>query len=66
MLALLLAKVSLILLCLDKKSNKVVKFCVHISTVFKPGAPGFLKFALCGHWYVCVFVRVSAPEAVNN
>ena len=52
------------------KSDKVVKFCVHIhvSTVFKPGSPGFLIFILCGFWYacVCVFVHVFAPEAINN
>ena len=32
------------------------------------GAPGFLKLFLCGrlYAYVCVFVCVSAPEAINN
>ena len=29
-------------------------------------APGFLKLFLCGRLYVCVYVCVSAPEAINN
>ena len=33
---------------------------------FGQRAPGFLKLILCGRLYVCVFVCVSAPEAINN
>ena len=52
-------------------------YCTMITKpVFKPGfalacgwhAPGFLKLIQCRHLYVCVcvFVCVSAPEAINN
>ena len=44
----------------------------HICTLFLnqahtgQHAPGFLKLVWCRCLYVCMFVRVSAPEAVNN
>ena len=31
-----------------------------------PHTPGFLKSLLFTHQYVCVFVCVSAPEAIQN
>ena len=33
--------------------------------IFKPGTPGFLKLILCES-FVCMFVCVSTPEAINN
>ena len=36
--------------------------CINI---FKPGTPGFLKLILCES-FVCMFVCVSTPEAINN
>ena len=37
----------------------------NFNNIFKPGLPGFLKLIWHGRLYVCMFVCVSAPEAIG-
>ena len=56
-----------------KSSSDYIVLWWNVFHIIKPGtcqqqasAPGFFKLFLCGRLYVCVFVCVSAPEAINN